>query len=153
MVVYTTAKCGHCGVNWTALSPKAPNTVFGKLGPPVIRCASCLKDNKTGYKLIRDLNPLEKILYVKVKNIFGIILSLVFIAMGVYLGYDIVYDESIKDEGNFLMIFLSAFACGFIFFGAMGIRNNISGVSDLDYTQELFDKNGGFVWSYEMYGL
>lgn len=150
MAVYTTAKCGHCGENWTKLNPNAPNTVFGKLGPPVIRCASCLKDNKTGYKLIRDLNPLEKLLYVKVKNIFGIILSLVFIAMGVYLGNDVAYDESLDD---FTLYFFLAFACGFIFLGAMGIKNNISGESDLDYTQELFDKNGGFVWSYEMYGV
>ena len=82
MAVYTTAKCGHCGENWTKLNPNAPNTVFGKLGPPVIRCASCLKDNKTGYKLTRDLNPLEKLLYVKVKNIFGIILSLGAILLG-----------------------------------------------------------------------
>ena len=62
MAVYTTAKCGHCGENWTKLNPNAPNTVFGKIGPPVIRCVSCLKDNKTGYKLIRDLNLLEKLL-------------------------------------------------------------------------------------------
>ena len=150
MAVYTTAKCGHCGDNWTKLNPNAPNTVFGKLGPPVIRCASCLKDNKTGYKLTRDLNQLEKLLYVKVKNIFGIILSLVFIAIGVYTGNVVAYDESIKDPPSY---FYLAFACGFIFFGAMGIRNNISGESDLDYTQELFDKNGGFVWSYEMYGV
>jgi len=150
MAVYTTAKCGHCGENWTKLNPNAPNTVFGKIGPPVIRCVSCLKDNKTGYKLIRDLNLLEKLLYVKVKNIFGIILSLVFIAMGVYIGKDVAYDESLDDS---TLYFFLAFACGFILFGAMGIRNNISGESDLDYTQELFDKNGGFVWSYEMYGV
>jgi hypothetical protein len=150
MAVYTTAKCGHCGENWTKLNPNAPNTVFGKIGPPVIRCVSCLKDNKTGYKLIRDFNLLEKLLYVKVKNIFGIILSLVFIAMGVYLGNDVAYDESLDDS---TLYFFLAFACGFILFGAMGIRNNISGESDLDYTQELFDKNGGFVWSYEMYGI
>ena len=61
MAVYTTAKCGHCGENWTKLNPNAPNTVFGKIGPPVIRCVSCLKDNKTGYKLIRDFNLLEKL--------------------------------------------------------------------------------------------
>ena len=150
MAVYTTAKCGHCGINWTTLNPNTPNTVFGKLGPPVIKCSTCYRDNKTNYKLIRDLNPLEKILYVKVKNIFGIILSLCFIAVGFYLGF--VVTPGAKDEGIVpAVILFSVFSVAFVVLGVIGIKNNVNGSSDFDCLEMKYDSNGGFLWSNEYY--
>ena len=88
MVVNTTAKCGHCGISWTTLNSNTPNTVFGKIWPPVIKCGSFLKDNNTGLKFIKDLNFFEKLLFVDFKNVFGIILSIVFIGSGCFVIYN-----------------------------------------------------------------
>jgi hypothetical protein len=91
MSIYTTAKCGHCGINWTTSNLNTP-TAFGQIGPPVIKCGSCLKDNNTGLKFVKDLNVFQKLLFVY-----------------------------------------------FIF------------QEDVSKIELLFEKNGGFIWSYEMY--
>ena len=49
--MYTTDKCGHYGINWTTSNLNTP-TAFGQIGPPAIKCGSCLKGNNTGLKFV-----------------------------------------------------------------------------------------------------
>lgn len=151
MVVYTSAKCGHCGISWTTLNPNTPNTVFGKIGPPVIKCGSCLKDNNTGLKFIKDLNFFEKLLFVDFKSIFGIILSIVFIGLGGFILYNMLLIFQDGEMDTFLICFGAIMGGYFSYLGISGLINNISFNKDVNTTEILFKKNGGFIWSYEMY--
>ena len=151
MATYTTAKCPYCGDVWTKLNIDAPNTVFGKIGPPVIKCGSCKQNVNTGYKLIRDLNPLEKLLYVYLKNILGSILSIFFIAMGIFVG-SLALDSEVTEGMGMFILFFGAMACSLIYMGAMGIKNNYNlGKNDTEDMEATYDANGGFLWSYEYY--
>ncbi len=145
MVVYSSAKCGHCGISWTSLNPNAPSQSFDKIGPPVIRCSTCLKDNKTKWKLPRDLNIIEKLINVKGKQVFGILFSLAIIIGGFYFGIGIYLET---DGGLFEGLF---FFCLGVIPGVIGLKNNLTVHTDLDYLERKFDKNGGFCWSNEIY--
>ena len=151
-IVYTSAKCPHCGDRWALLDPDGPNTLGGKIGPPVLKCGACLKDVETGYKFIRDLNIFEKLIYVYLKQIFAIILSMVFL----YMAYFITTIDAFRDllfSGNFVgIVFGGGVVVYFLYFAVMGIKNNINiGDNDTKAMEELYDANGGFLWSYEFY--
>ena len=144
MVVYSSTKCGHCGISWTSLNPNAPSQSFDKIGSPVIRCSTCLKDNKTKWKLPRDLNIIEKLIYVKGKQVFGILFSFALIFIGLGLSFSFYYVEGDLVAPFFLILF-------FAVPGAIGLKNNLTVHTDLDYLERRFDKNGGFCWSNEIY--
>jgi hypothetical protein len=148
MVVYTSAKCGHCGEIWTSLNPNTPNTVFGKIGPPIIRCSHCFKDNITGYKLKRDLNYFEQLIFLDFKKILAFILALGFIGAAFWIFNGVL--SSNMEVIDFFGLFLGGY---FLYIAFNGIKNNLTMKSDLDYLEEVFDKNGGFIWSYEIYGV
>jgi len=145
MVVYTSAKCGHCGASWANLSPNAQLTSFDTIGPPIIRCMYCSKDNVTEWKLPRDLNPIQKLIHINAKQVLGIILSFGFMGIG-YGAFSEIYDPKTDN-----IILTLIFSLPFVFVGIKGLWNNLNQKSDLKYLEDKFDKNGGFIWSYEVY--
>ena len=157
MSVYTTAKCGHCGETWARFNPNVP---WGVVGPPVIRCAKCLKDNKTSHKLARDISPLLKVFISLFGGGLKVIYSLIMItmgfliAMGVYSEYGSNWYKGNTDSLNIVWtIVVLMFTLGPIIFGIIGMINTLKWNKTTRRVEELFDENGGFLWSYEAYGF
>lgn len=163
MSVYTTAKCGHCGVRWTTLNP---NVAYGIFGPPVIRCAECLKDNETKHKLLRDVNPVLKWAILIFRSFFGVAFSLAIIVGSgfmFYYWYPFLFENISKigslgkGAGNAILgvifnIIGFMIPVGVLILGIRGVQANITYSKDVEDIEYLFDKNGGFLWSYEAYG-
>ena len=163
MSVYTTAKCGHCGEKWTSLNPNVP---WGIIGPPIIKCGSCYKDNKTRHKLMRDLNPIFKWTILIVRSFTGILVSLGILAASVALfiyGWPYFFDNftngKMLGKGGLNIILGVIFnVIGlllpliFLYIGVNGIKNNVTYSSDVKEVERVFDENGGFIWSHEAYG-
>lgn len=130
-------------------------------GPPFVKCSSCDHLNRTKYTLWRDMS-----IFKKTSVLFGqIIRALVY---GVFpIGFSIVWTHyhfvsSMKgfDSGLaymlsinnwFGIIFFSLIPIGMVFLGTSEIKKFFNLFKTFKYDENLFDKNKGFLWSYEWF--
>ena len=136
MGVYTTTKCGICGIAWEQWE-------YGQhpsIGTPFVKCRHCHGLNKTKQVLYRDSNLFTKISFWS-GQIFSNLVQGVFPVVFSFFAFTY--------EDNSWIIIL---------FGIMALLwggNNLYHLTKtLDYAkaiEELYDRNGGFLWSDEAY--
>lgn len=142
MTAIVTTSCGYCGIPWElngiGISPY--------VGPPIVKCASCGGLNKTKHKLFRDMGVFEKgWFYIRHGLIHGILMGSIVATGGV-----MIYGSYIERRNfNSLTFMISCLGAFFIYFG---IKHLIPIFTLREITrifEDIHDKNGGFVWSYE----
>lgn len=148
MGVYYTTKCGHCNIKWEFLNMRG-NT---KLGPPIVKCSSCFKMNKTKYKLYRDMSIFEKTVWY-VQCLFSIGFGLIMLIGGLFLLFDMIFYgghiSGIIEESDWLGW---VFSIGLILIGSRNSSEIFHLNSHRKDLEHFFDSNGGFLWSNQTYG-
>ena len=137
MAVYTTTKCGSCGAKWEDDSVR----VFSSVGPPLVKCKACNINNKTSLKLYRDMSTFDRLFFWLGQGAY----CFVFGPLGLGSAISIAF---YTDFNIFLRIIIS------IILGCLGILvffNLFTKPQQIKDMEELFDKNGGFLWSNEQY--
>ena len=140
MGVYTSTSCGSCGANWEFMSYGRRNQV----GPPYVKCKVCNAVNKTSSKLYRDIGTFRRI-YFWLDQGFS---NLFFGIGGFSMVYGFVFYSEAPDVGVFLKIFITLMGGGL---GVFQFYNLFTTPKQIRNIEELYDKNGGFLWSDEQY--
>jgi hypothetical protein len=138
MATYQTTKCGSCGTAWDSMGAKDSN-----IGPTKIKCRSCNGINRTKMYLYRDANWFGKLYYWVTSLVYVIIFGGVSLLAGLggLLGK---FEEAVGWFGYVIGFFGLAYSF-YMFKGAYDIPKSIKKL------EEIFDENGGFLWSDEAY--
>jgi hypothetical protein len=139
MGTYTSSRCGHCGSTWQFME-SGRNSKFGS---PIVKCVTCKGLNKTNSKLYRDMNLFSRVLFwFRQAVTWGLINGLLPLVGGVYGLVKALEAESALG---------GIFATLFILFGSYNLYGLTKLMDKIKETEDLFDKNGGFLWSNEQH--
>ena len=138
MGVYTSISCGSCGANWEVWEYGRES----KLGSPLVKCKVCQAINKTSSKLFRDMNFFQKIIFW----INHIISTLFFATAGLVFGIGVAfYAEDWEGWTKYIVLLIS------IIFALYQFKEIYIIPKAIKSLEQIFDKNGGFLWSDEQY--
>ena len=135
MSVYETIKCCYCNDRWKDMEMGRSSAI----GPPFIKCRKCGGLNKTKRVLYRDASSWRKF---RVLTNYGF---QTFFYGG--LGLVVTWQMFVRLDGWWKLLGIAALAFSlqqwyYLFFGMK---------KDIIKMEEIFDKNGGFVWSDQAY--
>ena len=146
MATYVTTRCGICGAIWEEHSPGRHSS----FGPPVVKCSSCGGYQRTKFKLFRDMNLLEKALFLFGQVLFKLCISLVLFIGSTYFFTD-YYFEEFSSFTTFEMI-VGGIGGGIFFLASIfTFIDVISTRTAIKDTESKFDANGGFISSEDWY--
>tara|TARA_B100001057_G_scaffold467842_1_gene526372 strand:- start:120 stop:578 length:459 start_codon:yes stop_codon:yes gene_type:complete len=152
MATYITTRCGHCNIDWEFLNRKRLNI---KLGPPIVKCSSCLKLNKTKHKLYKDMTKFEKGWLIFSQTFLRAIVSIAFMLGGIWFIYNLWFgpDTEVYETGYGIGIFMSLLGVGWSYLGYKGFLGVFQLKESIESFENYHNKNGGFIWSYEYYNF
>ena len=157
MAVYRFSKCGNCGDRFENMAEGGDSAY----GPPFIKCSSCNHLNKTKYTLWRDLSILKKIsvmfgqiVRLIMYGIGGIVASIV-IAYHTFIkssnGFDSNLEYMLSINNWFAIILFLLVILGLLYLAKSEIKGFFNLFKTFKYQENLYDKNKGFLWSYEWF--
>ena len=148
MGIYSSTKCGSCGEYWQFMENR--NNL--SIGPPYLKCRKCLAINKTKQILWRDANLFKKIWFLGVNSIRSIFfgcLGLVMFYAGISKLYEYFFTDNYDDYAGPFWLTIITLLGGFMAYKQFIFL--ITANSQFKVLEDLYDKNGGFIWSDEMY--
>ena len=137
MGVLKSTSCGSCGAKWQVLESVGNNM----LGSPLVKCRVCKSLNKTSLKLYRDMNLFKKIIFWTDTIFTHSILGFAALFFGIGVGFFAEVSYMQKFIALIITIPLFIFLTKNLFYLPKAIK----------YFEETYDKNGGYLWSNEMY--
>tara|TARA_Y100000766_G_C18897840_1_gene601877 strand:+ start:144 stop:572 length:429 start_codon:yes stop_codon:yes gene_type:complete len=137
MAIYTTSKCGNCGISFQFMSSSRDSGY----GPPLIKCRNCLTLNKTKFKLYDDMGKFKKIRFW-ISNCGRLIIAgFMLCALGVAC---LFFQPPDEQSGILVLVGLGSFAYGIYHF--VNLYQFILYVKK-GTIEKLCEENGGFMWS------
>jgi hypothetical protein len=138
MATYQTTNCGSCGITWDSMG-----AVDSNIGPRKIKCRICNGINNTDMYLYRDANWFGKLYYWVTSLVYVIIFGGISLLVGIG-GIIGKFEEAVGWFGYVIGFFGLAYSF-YMFKGVYDIPKSIKQL------EEIYDKNGGFLWSDEAY--